>query len=354
MDLPTLPTLPSPLADPSGPPPGRGSVAIVGAGVAGLVAAQSLQKQGVRVRVFDKSRGVGGRLATRRTPQGLRFDHGAQYFTARDDRFTGDVGRWVDVGLVQPWDARVVQLRSGTVVADKSDTPRYVAQPGMSTLAKHLATGLETTLETTVSRLARTAAGRWQLIDAQEVSLGEYDRVILTCPPPQTAALLASHTPLAESIAAVGMNPCWALLLQLAEPLELDFDAAFVQDNPLAWVCRQQSKPGWPADGGSSWVLHASAAWSIEHLEADGDQVSNQLGDAFAEALGQPLGRILYSATHRWRYAIAAQPLRAGCLWDAASGLGACGDWCAGSRVEGAFLSGLAMAEAVLTHQRNA
>jgi hypothetical protein len=55
-----------------------------------------------------------------------------------------------------------------------------------------------------------------------------------------------------------------------------------------------------------------------------------------------------YDAVHRWRYAKTLQPLGQSHLWDAKIGLGACGDWCLGHRVEDAFISGLSLALAVL------
>ena len=321
------------------------TVAIVGAGIAGLIAARTLADHGLQVRLFDKSRGVGGRLATRRTTEGLRFDHGAQYFTARDNRFLRYVRSWVDDGVVAPFSGRIVHLRDGEVLGEKSDTPRYVARPTMNVLAKHLADQLDVRFETTVSQLQRVGTGRWRLIDAQQQSLGEFDRVICNCPPPQSGPLLAGHSDLSQRIQTVKMNPCWAVMIHRSERSEsLDFDGAFVDSSPLSWICRDSAKPGRQVDSGECWVLHASAAWSIEHLEAAPDDVSAALIEAFAKATGEAVGKLHYVAAHRWRYAIPVDVLEESCLWDSTEGLGACGDWCGGPRVEGAFLSGMAVA----------
>lgn len=323
------------------------SVAIVGAGLAGLVAARTLADHGLDVRLFDKSRGVGGRMSTRRTKTGLRFDHGAQYFTARDCRFARYVRSWVDSGLVDSWSGRVVQLRNAKPIAEKSDTARYVGCPGMNAVAKHLAEDLDCRLSTHVQALRRRQ-DRWELSDDTGGSLGRFDRVIINCPPAQTAVLLHDHSHLAERISAVKMNPCWAVMLQLAGASGIDFDGAFVDDSPLSWICRNNSKPGRSGDG-ETWVLHASAAWSAEHLEAEAASVCDRLVAAWREQTGVPAAtRIETAIAHRWRYAIPDNPLPEDCLWDAANGLGACGDWCGGPRIEGAFLSGIAVAGALL------
>ncbi len=325
------------------------SVAIVGAGVAGLVAARTLADHGLQVRLFDKSRGVGGRLATRRTTEGLRFDHGAQYFTARDSRFVRYVRSWVEDGVVAPFTGRIVHLRDGEVLGEKSDTARYVARPTMNVLAKHLADQLDIRFETTVSAIERVGLARWRLVDAQQQSLGEFDRVIFNCPPPQAGPLLAGHSDLSQRIQTVKMNPCWAVMIHRSDRAEsLDFDGAFVDNSPLSWICRDSSKPGRQVDRGECWVLHGSAPWSNEHLEADANDVSAALIDAFTKATGQSPGKLGYSAAHRWRYAIPVNALDESCLWDATEGLGACGDWCGGPRVEGAFLSGMAVAGQLL------
>ncbi len=146
------------------------------------------------------------------------------------------------------------------------------------------------------------------------------------------------------------MLPCWALLLTFAIPLGLPFAGAFVRESPLSWIAKNSSKSGRPSQqAGESWVLHASADWSAEYRDSSKEEVEQALLAAFREATGLPtLPPASFRQSHRWLYSIARDPLEAGCLWDAKRRLGACGDWCHGSRVEGAYLSGLALAERVL------
>lgn len=315
-------------------------VAVVGAGVAGLTCARTLTDRGFDVTVFDKGRGPGGRVATRRVDPDLAFDHGAQYFTARHPDFARAVGTWLGRGAVAEWGGRVVRLERG-VATDTTPQSRYVGVPGMSAVAAHLAAALAVRRETRVASVSRTPAG-WQLIDESGGGSGPFDFLVAALPAPQAAGLLAPH-PFAAEAAGTPMTPCWAVLVAFADRLDVPWDGAFAHDSPLSWVARNSSKPGRPR-GADCWVLHAGAEWSAAHLEESPDAVVPPLLDAFAAVTGRILPPTVYRAAHRWRHSLGADAANRTTLFDAAAGLAVCGDWLAGGRVEGAFLSGAAAA----------
>ncbi len=321
-------------------------VAVVGAGLAGLFAARTLADHGLRVTVFEKSRGVGGRMATRRTERGLQFDHGAQYFTVRDPHFRRYVDSWQQDGLVHPWRGRIVVLDHGAVTAEKAGTPRYVGVPTMNRICQHLADDLEVRLETQVAPLERRQE-TWNLSTVDGSSLGEFDAVIVSAPAGQTAQLLRTVPTLAGQAGSTKMHGCWAVMLALEEPLPRDYAGAFVDDSPLAWIARDGRKPGRePAH--DTWVLHASSTWTEAHFEDSAPEIIDQLATAFWEATGVAAIPLCPAAAHRWRFALPPEPLADPCLFDAALSVAACGDWCGGPRVEGAFLSGMAAAGRLL------
>jgi predicted NAD/FAD-dependent oxidoreductase len=128
--------------------------------------------------------------------------------------------------------------------------------------------------------------------------------------------------------------------------LDIPYDGLFVSDSPLSWVARNASKP--ERGDVETWVLHANPDWSIEHLEREREDIVPDLLDAFWTATGVAPVAPAFAVGHRWRYALAENPLDEDCLWDGSTRLGVGGDWCAGSRVEGAFLSGAALAGRVL------
>jgi renalase len=328
------------------------TVAIVGAGLAGLSCARTLVQRGVAVQVFDKSRGVSGRMATRRADAQLQFDHGAQYFTARTPGFRRDLETWCQQGLAAQWRGRIVEVTAAGV-REKTDQPeRYVGVPGMTAIARQLSSALPLQLETEVQSLERTGSG-WLLTGADGRRCGEFPRVVIALPAPQASVLVAAHTA-ARVVCEVPMTPCWSVLVAFSGRLEQasavgHWDGAFVHDSPLAWVARDSSKPGRPA-GADCWVLHASPQWSTQNLEREPAAVAAELLDAFSRVAACRLPESIYLTAHRWRYSAAATQIERQAYYDPQLGLALCGDWLAGGRVEGAYLSGLAAAQQLLGH----
>jgi predicted NAD/FAD-dependent oxidoreductase len=317
-------------------------IAVVGAGLSGLIAARSLSDHGFGVRVFEKSRGVGGRMATRRTDGQTAFDHGAQYFTVRDRRFRRYVDSWIQDGLVEPWRGRIVVLREGQIVEKKGPGDRFVAKPGMNSIAKHLAADLDIQFETTVNT-CRENGQRRTLVSDSEDDLGEFDAVIVAVPAPQAAELVNDVTTLSRPARSARTNGCWAVMLAFDEPTVMTFDAAFVRDSAISWIARNDSKPG-RHSAAECWVLHASSEWSEANIDRMPEEILPQLVDEFWRITSRAPREAAYCSVHRWRYALPSQPLSQSCLFDAQAMIGLCGDWCVGPRVEAAFLSGMALA----------
>jgi hypothetical protein len=190
--------------------------------------------------------------------------------------------------------------------------------------------------------------GRWRLLDAEGAVLGEADVVIAALPAPGAARLLAPHAPaLAARADAAVMQPCWATMVVFDGAVDAPWDGAFVNDDPvLAWAVRDGSKPHRPEP--HAWVLHGTRAWSGAHDAAAPDTVRDAMLGAFATLVGAPLPPVLEATAHRWRHALPDPVLAEDALHDPTLGLGACGDWCGGPRVEGALLSGIAAAGRVL------
>ena len=313
--------------------------AVVGAGIAGLSAATALRDRGHDVVVFERARGPGGRAATRRVdgidmPKAARgatlaFDHGAQYFTVRDPRFQAVVDGWLRDRLVARWDGRLVSFDSEGWDELTTTTTRYVGIPGMSAIGRAMADTLEVRYE--------------QRIESLDPLRREFDRVILAITADQAKPLVAHLPDLSTTLANVVSRPCWAVLAAFEERVPARFDGAFVHGSPLGWVARNQSKPKreWKVD---TWVLHATSTWSRMHLDDDPEVVGSVLMEAFHDLIPNGLPRAFYATAHRWRYASADPPLAVGAIHHAESRLTLCGDWCLGSRIEDAFLSGLAAA----------
>ena len=325
------------------------NIAIIGAGISGLIAARTLQDHGVTVTVFDKGRGVGGRMSARRTEAGGSFDHGAQYFTARDPRFARYVDSWIEQGLVARWpdeaigtDQKIVVIKGGSVQSESSSQDRFVAVPAMNAICKHLASDLTVHVKTRIEKIT-TAGERVALVDQDGNDLGTFDRLIVSAPAAQAAELLADFPSIAEPIADVQMKACWAAMVSFEKPITDQWVGAFLHDSFLSWAARNSSKPGRSRDQ-EHVVIHATPEWTAEHWEDEPDEVAQAMMTEFWQVTGIQPCESTHLQVHRWKYAIAETDAGGGCFANESAVLLACGDWANGSRVEGAFLSGMAAA----------
>jgi len=320
------------------------TVCVIGAGIAGLACARRLASRNAKVVVLDKGRRPGGRASTRGEGASA-FDHGAQYLTARDPRFLHEVESWRRAGIAAEWDGRIGLLRAGSITQSSHDTRRFVGCPSMDAIARHLARGLDVRCETRVVSIEGTASRWWTILDSG-ARIGPFEHVLVSAPPPQAAELIGvSSRGIARRLRTVCVRPCWTLMAEFAEPLPLELDGAFVHDSDLTWISREASRP--ERAPGERWVLHASADWSDAHLEADDEFVVRELTRALRSATAQPLPPMLRAVAHRWRFATPEVALTESYLLDVDSGLGVCGDALGGPRVEGAWLSGIALADAL-------
>ena len=344
-------------------------IAVIGAGLAGLACARTLVDAGYHVTIFDKGRSAGGRINTRRDTSGT-FDLGAQYFTAQDSYFAQHVARWQDAGICAPWRGRIVAF-SQLAAEPQQVRPlrRFVATPTMSALPRYLAANLDLRVGHRVDQLVakgeqtqllgttsqdRTLAPAGRT-PSEEQDFGTFDLALCCLPAPQAAQLLVHIAPnLAQLAASVVMQPCLALALTTAESClqemsALPYDAAFIGEEgkdetlALSWIARDSSKPG--REAGDRWVLHAAGNWSQRNFSLDDSAISQAMISAFTEAIGVASFQPSFSYLRRWAHSRASQPLELRAHFDSQSRLGLAGDWMNGGKVQGAFLSGVELAQ---------
>lgn len=321
--------------------PSPTQVAIIGAGIAGMGAAASLQRAGLDLQVFEKSRGPGGRTSTRRQDE-LRFDHGTSFFGAKEPQFTEVVQAWIQQGLVGTWTTQQGRLNASGVHPQGAQV--FTALPKMSALARAIGQDIACHYATRIESIAPHAQG-WELRDSEGQSYLA-QRVLLTAPPPQTLALIQSHAPkLRQALEQVEVLPDWTLMLTgmpdlLPEELGwLDFE----DHATLARLCAEHKKPQRP--GQAAWTLHATGDWSRRYEEQEPEWVAQTLLAELSQALDKPLSFEQVKA-HRWRYARTRQQASPAFLSDP-SGLCYAGDACLKGDLESAYLSGQAAAQAL-------
>lgn len=319
-------------------------IAIVGAGMAGLACADRLARAGARPVIFEKSRGIGGRMATRRAGDDgeLSFDHGAQYIRSRQGGFSNLLDRLEAEGSVGHWTAKRYDSTEG------DDRALYVGTPSMNSLLKPLTKGLDIRLNTQISGILSGADG-W-IVSTDDGQVETFDRVILTVPADQARNLLSRQADILDTIKDVEIWPCWSLMVGLEDRISCDFDQWRYVSGEIGWLARNGSKPG--RGSAECWVMHARPEWSIENLERDKDDVCQEMLAMFtrlmSEASGQELPQVMHAAAHRWRYAQTGKALEAPYAASEDGTLLVGGDWALGARVECAYESGAAMGDALL------
>lgn len=298
-------------------------VIIIGAGITGLACARRISNAGLPVIVLDKGRGIGGRVATRRT-ETVTFDHGAQYVSAKNTSFAKVLADLTGAGHAGPWQDRVVGM------------------PGMSALAKGLGAGVPVQQNMQVTSLVPQHDG-WQ------VQIGDTamttQQVVVTVPAPQVAGLLGADHPLVPQITDVAYAPNLTLMAAVDGPSP--FVTARDPDADLAWIAQNGTKPGRP-QGPTAWVAQASAAFSAQHLELDKDAIAKLMLPMLLDRLGAAPDQVSYASAHRWRYAFVTHPLGQPFLRSDDGSLYLGGDWCLGARIEDAWTSGTAIADDLL------
>ena len=326
-------------------------VAIIGAGVAGLAAARMLAPQ-VETVLFEKSRGVGGRLACRRAGD-FSFDFGAQYFTVRDPLFRAEIARLQEAGIVKPWHCRFAEFRDGHIDSLQywgSAEAHFVGAGRMTAVASAWAEGLRIVLRTKIESIRPSASG-WILESDDQTEFGPFAAVILAIPAPQAASLIPPSSTLLRSAQEARMQACFALMLGFETLPDFGFDAARIDGDCLGWLAFSRSRPGNSSPPGL--VVQSRNDWAERNLEAPRDWIIEDMRWELNRVLGRELAPV-HVDLHRWRFAACGAAADEAPLLDPEAGLALCGDWTVDGRIEAAYLSGVRVGAAMLSLQGRA
>ncbi len=336
-------------------------VIVVGAGMAGCLAALELRTAGHRVVVLDKGFAPGGRLAAR-TIGAATFDVGAQFLTARSPAFTSLVDTWMDEGIVRTW---FHGSPDRDAPSDPDGHPRFRGVPTMRRIVEHLTTDLDVRLGSIVTAVT-PHQGRWRVdLTARPVgsssrppaqptndpSTLDADAVLLTSPLPQARDLLEAggarlSAEVADRLSAATYDPCLTALAIPAGPTELPPRGAVRLDGgPLAWISDHQHSG---ASATPAVTVHAAADYSRDRFSGTQETIARELMASARHHLGTD-AEVVH--LHRWRFAAPTAVLGDEPMIDHVDGapIALAGDALQGGRVEGAALSGLESAAALLT-----
>ena len=327
--------------------PKRSSCIVVGAGISGLLVASSLQREGWDVTVLDESQGVGGRMATRRVGEGT-FDHGAQFFTVRGERFWELVEGWLGAGVAAEWTRGFADAEGRP---NEDGYPRYRGAEGMTSIPKYISRDLDVR---TAERVVRVDHGHigWAVRCGSGLRVAG-DALVLAIPVPQALELASSGSyrlpdEARSQLQAVSYDPCLALMVVLDGPSGVPEPGGMqIKGEPLDWIGDNRRKG---ISGISAVTVHAGPEWSRSHFEEDETQVIDSLISLAGDRLGADLApSVVETSLARWRYSWVTELHPEPCLVGPDNPpLLFCGDAFGQPKVEGATLSGLATADHLL------
>jgi hypothetical protein len=321
------------------------NIAIIGAGLSGLIAARQLANV-ANVKIFEKSKGVGGRIATRRSGP-YSFDHGAQFFTPKTPLFKEFLEPIILQGHVKHWDGNFAEIINRKIILKRKwdeSPPHYVGAPSMNSFAKQLSIGADIQKNTLITSVTRENH-LWQISDANGKLLGEYDWVLVSTPPNQALQLLPQFLSLDSKLITRRMQSCFSLMLGFSGDLALPFDAAVPLGEDISWISVNSSKP----DRGQAYCLliHSTNDWADQHFENDRNVVLKHLVEETSCILDRDINSAAHKTLHGWRFANIARQEEKNYFLDANHNLAMCGDWFIKGRVEAAFTSGYKAARAI-------
>lgn len=321
-------------------------IAIIGTGLAGLTLATQLRER-AHITLFEKARGVGGRLSTRYTPV-YEFDHGAQYFTVKNKAFQAFTDKLLAARVIQRWEPLIAKFSDRNILKfsswDKS-LPHYVGIPRMNAIAKYLAQPHDVKLNTHITKLKRINHA-WTLESDQALHFDNYDWVICTAPAAQAAMLMPVFFKHMSILQNIKMQPCFAMMLGFKTPFELPWQAAIVKNNMISWMSVNSCKP--MRQPAATLVALSSNQWANEHEDITTDWITTTMLDEVIQLTQLDRQQIDYLNLHRWRYANMSKFMLTYPLIDVTNQLAACGDWCISGRIESSYLAATRLASALI------
>lgn len=311
-------------------------IAIIGAGMAGLSCAWHLQRAGIKTTVFEQAGSAGGRIVTH-AHKTTTFDVGTPFFTANNPYFKTFLEYWGKKGMIECWKGQIyVDNRQAGLNLSKHP---FVGAPSMDVLAKILQQGQDIAYHHSITRIDKVSGG-WRLFNGAK-DYGFFDRVILTLPAPLSHQLLKDANILQSEVEkCLKFTSVWVVMVSFAQKLPTSYDAMAVANSPFTYAFRDSNKPR--RARGEAWVLHGNVQWTRENLEIKEEQAVQKIVGAFLNSLKASALKPTYTAAKLWKNAYVEKPLGQPYLF--ADGIGVCGDWLMGRRVEDAFLSGAEMA----------
>ena len=311
------------------------NIGVIGAGMAGITCANYLFSKGFKVTVYEKSRGLGGRMATKRINSELSIDHGVQYINVNTPAFKKYLDQCISNGYAEHW------APSGMDAQYLNQNKIFVGVPGMSSLLKMNSKELNIKFSLKVENIKKIKE-KW-IVSFEDSELREqFDLLVFAIPPIQVNQIIQGEDVLLKELSTVEIDPCWSLILITRNKLNCNDYNKFYSNN-IASIVYNSSKPK-RNKLSNSYIIHSSPDWTNKNLLLERNEIELKIINILENQLNQKI-EIEYIKAHRWLYAQTKVPLGKSFLKNKDSTLYIGGDWCLGANVQAAFNSGLEIAE---------
>ena len=313
------------------------NVAVIGAGITGITLANLLQKK-CNLTVFEKSRGVGGRMATRRaTP--YQFNHGAQYFKIENKEFKDFLQPLILNKIIKPLEASHIEVLNKEVIKRTKiyNKQYFTAESKMNSVVKYLINNnFSIKLLCKIEKILKEN-DNWFIVDSDKVSYGPYDWLFITIPPNQAIEILYNNFKFLDIIKKLKMRSCFSLMLGFDKIKEFDFDTALFLDEDVQWLSIR--KKIIDDNEYNNLLINSSYNFAEQNINGSKDKISDYLIKIVSDILKCELNNYQHKALHFWKYAMSEKNNNLGSLLDEDLKVIVCGDWCMNGKVEGGFLS---------------
>jgi predicted NAD/FAD-dependent oxidoreductase len=297
------------------------TIAIIGAGVAGVSAARALREKGRDVHVFDENPSIGGRLISPSLFGELTIDTGAQFFQARSDVFKAEIERLEKVGVVKAWNPRLGVIKDQTIEPFGLPEKLYVGVPHMASVFREWGNGLSVIFGEKILGLEKNKENAW-LLKSQRTTHGPFSWVIFACPPERVLELLPRGCNFKREVMQVKMTACWSVVLDIRSSTQIPFDASYIKKSDMTLILRYGSKPDRPQDP-QLWVVHMSNPWSFDHARTPKEDVCDSVAMQFRNLPFLRNAERLRADAVLWKDASPVKTLKQPCLIDASKNLAA-------------------------------
>ena len=324
------------------------NIAIIGSGLSGITIATELKKK-FHLDIFEKSKGVGGRMSTRIEPPFV-FDHGAQFFAINTVGFRNYVSELLQKKIILPWKFKLAYfegIKLTKIKIIRNEDKFFVGVPNMNSIVKYLSKKIDVTINTKIEKIIKKK-DNWLLHDQNNKGYGKYDWVILTLPAEQSKELITKTISFYPLIKKIKMKGCFSLMIGMNDPANLDYDAAIIKDLDVAWLAINNSKPLRPEK--YSLLINSSYDYAAKNINSPKEKIINHLLDQTNDIINRKIPNSALIRLHQWRYVEAEKHPDENYFIDPQNKIGICGDWFVNSRVEGAFISASNLSKEIIKY----